>query len=153
MKKLRWEERGQAMVLIALTMVGLIGFLALAVDGGAAFAARRQMQNASDSAAIAGAKQIQENENDVDVILREVNAYAEENRVPDTNGVPGDEVNGNVTAYFIRNVSPSYDRLPYGDPKPLDDPYWDTGSVPSNAAGVEVITRTAFQAFFAGVVG
>lgn len=152
-KRLFGEEKGQSMVLVVLCLVGLVGFLALALDGGAAFAARRQMQNAADSGAIAGAKEIQENETDVDLVLREIHAYAEENKVPDTNGVPGDEINGNVTAYFIRNVYPTYDRLPLGDPKSLDDPYWDTHAVPSNAAGVEVIARTTFDSYFAGVVG
>jgi hypothetical protein len=152
-KKLFQEEKGQSIVLVVLCLVGLVGFLALAIDGGAAFAARRQMQNAADSAAIAGAKKLQGNETDVDLILREINAYAEENKVPDTNSIPGDEINGNVTAYFIRNVYPTFDRLPLGDPKTLDDPYWDTHTVPSNAAGVEVITRTTFDPYFAGVVG
>lgn len=152
-KRLFREEKGQSMVLVVLCLVGLVGFLALALDGGASFAARRQMQNAADSAAIAGAKEIQGNETVVDVVLREINAYAEENKVPDTNGIPGDEINGNVTAYFIRNVYPTYDRLPLGDPKSLDDPYWDGRTVPSNAAGVEVITGTTFDAYFAGVVG
>jgi len=152
-KRLFREEKGQSMVLVVLCLVGLVGFLALALDGGASFAARRQMQNAADSAAIAGAKEIQENETVVDVVLREINAYAEENKVPDTNGIPGDEINGNVTAYFIRNIYPTYDRLPLGDPKSLDDPYWDTHTVPSNAAGVEVIAGTTFDAYFAGVVG
>jgi len=45
------KERGQAIVLIALAIVGIVSFTALAVDGGNNFAANRQAQNAADSAA------------------------------------------------------------------------------------------------------
>jgi len=51
----RPSERGQALILIVLSIIGLIGITALAVDGGNAFMDRRQAQNAADSAAIASA--------------------------------------------------------------------------------------------------
>ena len=47
------SESGQAIVLIALVIVGLIAITGLVVDGGTAFANRRQTQNAADSAALA----------------------------------------------------------------------------------------------------
>jgi len=47
------SERGQALVLIALAITGLIGITALAIDGGNAFLDRRTAQNAADSAAMA----------------------------------------------------------------------------------------------------
>ncbi len=47
------SERGQAMVLIALVIVGLIAITGLVVDGGMAYANRRQAQNAADSAVLA----------------------------------------------------------------------------------------------------
>jgi hypothetical protein len=46
-------ERGQVLILIAIGIVGIIGLVALAVDGGNAFADRRAAQNAADSAAYA----------------------------------------------------------------------------------------------------
>jgi hypothetical protein len=49
------NPRGQALVLIALAIVGLVGFTALAIDGGNVFADRRHSQNASDTAAFAAA--------------------------------------------------------------------------------------------------
>lgn len=48
-------KRGQALIVIALALVGLIGFLGLVVDGGNAFLDRRKSQNAADAAALAGA--------------------------------------------------------------------------------------------------
>jgi Flp pilus assembly protein TadG len=49
------SESGQALILIVLGIVALIGFTALALDGGNAFADRRQAQNAADTAALAAA--------------------------------------------------------------------------------------------------
>lgn len=53
MKKV--PERGQALLLIVIGIVGLIGLTALAVDGGNAYADRRAAQNAADAAALAAA--------------------------------------------------------------------------------------------------
>ncbi|OGO75645.1 MAG: hypothetical protein A3K45_00225 [Chloroflexi bacterium RIFOXYC12_FULL_59_14] len=49
------SEKGQALILIVLAIVGLIGLTALAVDGGMAYSERRQSQNAADSSALAAA--------------------------------------------------------------------------------------------------
>jgi len=48
------NEQGQAMVLLVLVIVGLLGALALAVDGGMILYDRRSAQNAADAAAMAG---------------------------------------------------------------------------------------------------
>jgi Flp pilus assembly protein TadG len=56
MKRLK-DESGQVLVLSVLSMALLIGFLALAVDVGTLFRAKRLMQAAADSAAIAGAQE------------------------------------------------------------------------------------------------
>lgn len=50
------SERGQALILIVLAMVGLIGMVALTVDGGSAFSDRRHAQNAADTSALAAAR-------------------------------------------------------------------------------------------------
>ncbi len=49
------SEHGQAMVLIVLGMVVLLGFTALAVDGSMLYSDRRFAQNASDASSLAGA--------------------------------------------------------------------------------------------------
>lgn len=46
------HENGQALILIVLAIVGMIGLTALAVDGGITYAERRRAQNAADSAAL-----------------------------------------------------------------------------------------------------
>jgi Flp pilus assembly protein TadG len=55
MKKNALRESGQALVLVVLVAVGLIGITGLTIDGGAIYSERRQAQNAADSAALAAA--------------------------------------------------------------------------------------------------
>jgi Flp pilus assembly protein TadG len=51
----RDNESGQALVLVALSMAVLMGFMALAIDVGLLFRSRRNLQIAADAAATAGA--------------------------------------------------------------------------------------------------
>ncbi len=48
-------HRGQALIIIVLGIVALVGVTALSIDGGNALAERRRAQNAADAAALAGA--------------------------------------------------------------------------------------------------
>jgi Flp pilus assembly protein TadG len=57
MKAKNPSECGQAIVLLAISIVVLLGFAALAIDGGMVFSDRRHAQNAADAAALAGALQ------------------------------------------------------------------------------------------------
>ncbi len=50
------REQGQIIVILALALVALLGFTALAVDVGMAFSDRRNDQNVADSIALAGAQ-------------------------------------------------------------------------------------------------
>ena len=49
------KESGQVIVILAVALVVLLGFTALAVDGGMIYSDRRSAQNVADSAALAGA--------------------------------------------------------------------------------------------------
>ncbi len=49
------SQRGQALIIIVLSIVGLAGMAGLVIDGGNAFLDRRNAQNAADSAALAAA--------------------------------------------------------------------------------------------------
>ena len=48
------SESGQAIVLLALAVVGLVGFTALAIDTGMVYSDRRHSQSASDAGSLAG---------------------------------------------------------------------------------------------------
>lgn len=54
------DERGQALVLVAVLLLGLVAVVGLATDGGLVFAQRRELQNLADAAALAGAMQLDE---------------------------------------------------------------------------------------------
>ncbi len=51
----RRDETGQTLILFALGLAVLLGMAALTIDVGLAYVARRDMQNATDAAALAGA--------------------------------------------------------------------------------------------------
>jgi Flp pilus assembly protein TadG len=74
MKKSNFSESGQAIVLLAISIVVLLGFTALAVDGGMVFADRRATQNAADAAALAGALQKSNGRSDAEVRLAAENS-------------------------------------------------------------------------------
>src|SRR6267143_1856424 len=54
----RQRRRGQAIVIMALAMVGICGMLALAIDAGRLYFQRRLMQDAVDAGALAGAQDL-----------------------------------------------------------------------------------------------
>ncbi|MCH7617712.1 MAG: hypothetical protein IIB18_07615 [Chloroflexi bacterium] len=80
------RERGQTLVLFALMLTVMLGFVALTVDVGLAFLERRQMQNAVDAAALAAAQDLtvgQSNE------IAEATAYdyMDRNGYPEADGI------------------------------------------------------------------
>src|ERR1700681_2340729 len=52
----RSGERGQTIILVAVSLVSLLGMVALAIDVVTLYVARSEMQRAADAAALAGAK-------------------------------------------------------------------------------------------------
>jgi hypothetical protein len=55
---LEHDQRGQAIVLIALMIVLLLGMAALAIDGGGLFFLKRDAQNAADAAALIASREL-----------------------------------------------------------------------------------------------
>ena len=55
------NERGQAMVLVVFAIIGMLTVAGLAIDGGRLHSQRRQVQNAADAAALAGARALLQN--------------------------------------------------------------------------------------------
>jgi hypothetical protein len=52
------QERGQVLMLVAVLLTGILGLLGLVIDAGHYYAERRQVQNAADEAAQAGAIEV-----------------------------------------------------------------------------------------------
>ncbi len=59
-RRLAVRQRGQLIVWTAVMLPLFLSIVGLAIDGGLVFAARRELQNAADAAARAGAMQIDE---------------------------------------------------------------------------------------------
>lgn len=69
------NEEGQILVFVAIAMVAIMGFSALAIDVGMVSIQKSNLQNAADAAALAGAQDIGTGKNPVDTAIK----YANEN--------------------------------------------------------------------------
>jgi Flp pilus assembly protein TadG len=61
LKRLREEERGSVLVIVAVLLVAMIGLAAFSIDIGSWFQTERQAQSAADAAALAGAADLPAN--------------------------------------------------------------------------------------------
>ena len=52
------KESGQSLIIVVLAMTAILGMLALAIDGGIAFALHTRMQTAADTAALSAAREM-----------------------------------------------------------------------------------------------
>ena len=142
------NERGQAILIIAVAMVGLLAFLALAIDGGNALTERRRAQNASDAGSLAGTRTLWvQRTQAIDFeppVLRAINTAAEANGIEDSDGAPGNHVNTNVRAFYT-------DRD--GNLLSGTNEVGVLGVVRPDAQGVRVVARRDFRAFIAGLIG
>jgi hypothetical protein len=80
------SERGQTLVLFVFALAALMGLVALTVDVGLAYVARRDLQNAADSAVLAGAGRLAEGASPAQAAA-EAEEWAEKNGYVD--GVDG----------------------------------------------------------------
>lgn len=142
------QQGGQSLIIVAGALVVLVIFVALTVDLGNTFYHRRTAQNGADGAALAGGNELGRQHNagvysDLQ-IHRKVNEFAELNDVPDTNGIPGDEFNDNVEAYYL-----------YGNGTRIlgQDGMVGNGTVPAAANGIEAVTHMTATAYFGGILG
>ena len=72
------SERGQTLVLVVIGFLAFVAILALVLDGGNAYAAKRQAQNAADAGALAGATYMCKNHDETGGIVQ-AEAYAVSN--------------------------------------------------------------------------
>lgn len=130
-------ERGQALVIVAVAMVGLLVVVGLAIDGGSVYLERRRMQNASDAAALAGTRVLsaaicEQPGADDAAVAAEVMSYADRNGVEDPDA--------NVEADYVDADEAVLGRV--GD-----------GSIPAGATGVSVTAKIERSTYFVSLVG
>lgn len=90
MKGKRFNERGQAIVMIVFALVGLFGVTALSIDGGRLYYDRRRAQNAADTAALAASLANIQGQSWQTAALNQAN----------TNGFNNDGVSNTVDVYL-----------------------------------------------------
>lgn len=122
------SERGQAIILIALAVLGLIALTALAVDGGNVYSERRRAQNAADSTVLDAAL----------ARVRGQNLYSEGlARAASNNYVDADAGSG--------SSSPAVNVEIYNPP--ISGPY------AGNAEYVQTLITATVQTYFGRVIG
>jgi len=102
------RESGQTLVVVTLSLIALIGFLALAIDVGVLYSWRRNLQNAADAGALAGAGEICRGNPGSAISVAE--AYAIENRADSATAIrEGENLNivrvtatADVSLFFAR---------------------------------------------------
>jgi Flp pilus assembly protein TadG len=77
----RRSERGQALALIAMSLVVLIGFVGLTIDGGRGYWERRILQNAVDAAALAASDNYQDTASTSSSMQAAASEYAANERI------------------------------------------------------------------------
>lgn len=138
------KQRGQSIILVAVAMVALVIFVALAVDLSNTYHHRRVAQNAADAAALAGAQELGRQLNlkvkTDSLIKQEMNDFAERNGIEDTNSSLADPINDNVEGYYL-------------DPGKGVIGTVGGGTVPDKAVGIRAITHITAPTYFGGILG
>jgi hypothetical protein len=124
------EEAGQALIQVTISLVVLLSFVALSIDVGRVYSERRNMQNAADAAALAGARELC-----LGKTLAEAEAKAAE--VMRDNGVAADAISddditfeGSPMPYIINTIA----RFPDLSPIMRQLASWDVVDVAASAS-------------------
>lgn len=163
-------ESGQAIVILALAMVGLLSFTALAIDGANALYVRRNMQNAADASVVSGLQgylaAVNAGSDEEEAVMLAAQAAAESNTVDDSSGTTSDCSNTNVYVWYINDagevLNPSTGATTGAFPAIGDG--MDIQSFRSSTdcaslgtspifSGIHVTTRREFDTFLAGLIG
>ncbi|MHB1413913.1 MAG: pilus assembly protein TadG-related protein [Chloroflexota bacterium] len=127
-------EEGQVLVVTALIVLVLLGFLALIFDAGLAYASRREQQNAADNAALAGTRLVALRTGDDGAVSAEVAKYIGHLKFANGQAYGAEYIDSGRNPIAGCNVGAC-------------------GSVPANAAGVQVSTSTDQTGFFSQLLG
>lgn len=146
-------QSGQAIVLVALGMIGLLAFMVLAIDGGRFYQQRRRAQNASDMSALAALYMYIKTTNASSTVsehdmLIKINDMAEKNEIADTDTTLGNAVNGNVTAWWVDKDG---QKLPLAAPEEMQDS--TSRFAQPGVNGIMVEARIPYRTFIGGLVG
>jgi hypothetical protein len=137
-------ENGQSIVLFALLFVGILGIVALAVDGGYALNERRKTQNAADSSSMTGIQYVITADIPAESVLQvKINQIGESYGIPDSDGIPGNETNANISIFYTDQRGVFLTGC-------FEAP---CGAIPLPTRGVRVEVANQVETFFAPVIG
>jgi hypothetical protein len=150
----RRGERGQILILGALMMTVMIGFLALVIDVGNAYAQRRFVQNGADAAAVAAARLLA---NNLDTGTADASVVAVVNQYLGANGggtfVPSAGLTADEGAWYVTQGGTRIRAVGSGVTIPVAPSNGFPQLAGQSVAGVEVVGRKQFGTFFAGMLG
>lgn len=135
------DDRGATTIFLAVTLVGLMALVGLVIDGSNAYAQRRQMQNAADTAATAGTNALQ--------LFRQGEVTAEKIWVEAlaAGGANGAKTDASFTCELVRLDSSGTE---IGT---VACPTTSAGPVPGDAFGVRITAESDHVTSFIRVVG
>ena len=107
--EIRQQEKGVALIYMALASMAFIALATLALDGSNLYAQRRRMQTAADAAALAGVRSMALNQDNAQVV-HDLKSLAHANGAGNrANDVQSAQSNGNTTLSVTANTTvPSY---------------------------------------------
>ncbi|MBN1259755.1 MAG: VWA domain-containing protein [Anaerolineae bacterium] len=123
------KENGGSLLLVALSLILLVGVLALAIDIGIAYAERRKVQNAVDAGSLAGATLLIDGATDAEILA-----------IIDHYTVVENHVQAFEAHYIAVPNGPSIGEV-------------GGGAVPNDATGIRVIAANESPTFFALMMG
>jgi hypothetical protein len=127
------HQRGQAIVLFAFAILGMIAMVALAIDSANAYSGRRKAQTSSDNAALAAALKLTDGADDPTLLAEALN-ITRENGFSDADVTFQHPVGPNCSG----NVP---DPVNHSNPRDKADYY------------VQVIIRSTYQTYFGPIIG
>jgi len=143
----RRRQNGQILILFALMGTVLIASVGLVLDGGYALSQRRASQNASDFAALAGARVLSEfvagdtnNGTDANVKLAIENTININRGAPITYGSPSGPVYVNTNGTIVPSVGAA-------------GSFVGNGIIPTGAVGVQVTSTRTWHPAFLSILG
>ncbi|MBI3920403.1 MAG: Tad domain-containing protein [Armatimonadetes bacterium] len=127
------SQKGQTLPMVAFGLIVILSFAGLAIDGGNVYMQRRRMQNAADSGALAGARELALGATTNEAVRSAVESYVAKNggepSALDVEYVTATERIGSVASYG------------------------ESSAPPSQATGVYVRSQTTYKTFFGGILG
>ena len=81
LKKLISDEKGNALLLVSLSLVGLLAITGLVIDGGTIYMTKSHLQKVANAAVLSGAQELTNNESSVTSVVNEVIAAHNESDI------------------------------------------------------------------------